>query len=285
MQLLSDPELARLHPTGGHPEQPARIDAVLAELPWQAGRRATVDDLLRCHDADYLLGLEKLREPTHLDPDTVGTPTSFEACLRAAGTAMAAVEEEGFALIRPPGHHALPDRSMGFCLVNNVAVAARFAQAELGIERVAILDWDVHHGNGTQAIFAEDPTVLTCSIHQWPIWPMTGSGADDHLLEAGMNVPLPAGCGDEQYLRVLEEIVAPAFARFDPELVLVSCGFDAHELEPLGEPAMRVTTDGFRELAARARRLAPRVAAVLEGGYNVETLPGLVQATLEGFAS
>jgi acetoin utilization deacetylase AcuC-like enzyme len=283
MELLSDPELGRLHPTGDHPEQGARIDVVLAEIPWREGARATLDDVLRCHDADYLRGLEKVVEPTQLDPDTIATRTSFEATLRAAGTAIAAVEQEAFALVRPPGHHALPDRSMGFCLVNNVAVAARWAQAELGVERVAILDWDVHHGNGTEAIFADDPTVLTCSIHQWPGWPMTGSGVDDHLLERVTNVPLPPGCGDEQYLRVMDEIVTPAFARFDPELLIVSCGFDAHVLEPLGEPAMRVTTDGFRALAARARTLAPRVAAVLEGGYNLDTLPDLVAATLDGF--
>jgi acetoin utilization deacetylase AcuC-like enzyme len=283
VKLFADPELGRLHPTGAHPENPVRIDAVLAELPWEPAPPATLDDLLRVHDPAYLESLRAIDRPVELDRDTVASETSWDAIQRAAGLAIAAVAEGGFALARPPGHHAFPDTQMGFCLVNNVAVAARWAQAELGLERVAILDWDVHHGNGTEAVFAEDPTVLTCSIHQWPIWPMSGSGADDHLLEAAMNVPLPPGCGDEDYLRVFEELVVPAFDRFGPELVLVSCGFDAHEEEPLGEPAMRVTADGFRELARRTRGLAPRVAAVLEGGYNPHTLPGLVATTLAGF--
>jgi acetoin utilization deacetylase AcuC-like enzyme len=290
VKLLGDPELARLHPTGAHPERPERIDAVLAAVPWETGGIATRDDLLRCHDGDYLARLEAIDAPTALDPDTVASATSWEAVLRAAGTAIAAVEQEAFALVRPPGHHALRDRQMGFCLVNNVAVAARWAQAELGIGRVAILDWDVHHGNGTEAIFADDPTVLTCSIHQWPLWPLSGSGADDHLLQAATNVPLPPGCGDEEYLRALDEVVEPLLAAFEPELLLVSCGFDAHELEPLranpdplSRPQMRVTAEGFRALARRARSFAPRVAAVLEGGYSVETLPGLVGVTLDGF--
>jgi acetoin utilization deacetylase AcuC-like enzyme len=214
-----------------------------------------------------------------LDPDTVATGSSYEAALLAAGCALAAVDRSGFALVRPPGHHALENRAMGFCLVNNVAVAARYAQAELGLERVAVLDWDVHHGNGTQDIFWGDPSVLFASLHQWPFYPGTGGPGDEN--ETTVNVPLAAGCGDEDYLRAFDERVGPAIGAFEPELLLVSAGFDAHVDDPLA--GMRVTADGFRELARRSAALAPRVAAVLEGGYDPRTLPTLVGAALEGF--
>jgi len=169
---------------------------------------------------------------------------------------------------------------MGFCLFNNVAIAARYAQAELGLDRVAIIDWDVHHGNGTQAIFRDDDRVLYVSLHQWPFYP--GTGGPDEQADTTVNVPLAAGSGDAEYLRAFDQLVEPAVRRFAPDLMLVSAGFDAHEEDPIA--LMRVTEGGFRELAARSARLAPRVAAVLEGGYNVETLPRLVSAALEGFS-
>ena len=215
-----------------------------------------------------------------LDPDTVASETSWEAALLAAGCAIEAAERGGFALVRPPGHHALAARAMGFCLVNNIAVAARHAQAELGIERVAIVDWDVHHGNGTEAIFRGDESVFFVSLHQWPFYPGTGGPGEGD--ETTLNVPLPAGSGDEDYLRALDELVTPAVRGFDPELVLVSAGFDAHVDDPLA--GMRVSADGFRELARRSAELGPRVAAVLEGGYDPGTLPALVAAALEGLS-
>ena len=243
------------------------------------GSHASREQVERCHASAYLDRLEALEVPTMLDPDTVASETSYEAALLAAGCALAAVDRSGFALVRPPGHHALRDRAMGFCLVDSVAVAARYAQAELGVGRVAIVDWDVHHGNGTQAIFEEDESVLFVSMHQWPFYPGSGGPLDQG--PTTLNVPLPAGSGDEDYVRAFRDTVEPAVARFEPDLVLVSAGFDAHRDDPLAE--MRLTEDGFRELSRRSKALAPRCAAVLEGGYNVATLPRLVEASLEGF--
>jgi acetoin utilization deacetylase AcuC-like enzyme len=168
---------------------------------------------------------------------------------------------------------------MGFCIFNNAAVAVRAAQAD-GVGRVAIVDFDVHHGNGTQDIFFEDDSVLYVSLHQWPFYPGTGGPAEQAATT--VNVPLAAGSGDGEYLRAFDRIVVPAVAAFDPELVVVSAGFDAHERDPLAE--MRVTEACFTELARRCAGLAPRVAAVLEGGYNLETLPGLVKAARAGFS-
>jgi acetoin utilization deacetylase AcuC-like enzyme len=282
MDVVSHPDMARLHETGEHPENPRRLDVLLEALgEWVEPEPASDADLARCHARDYIERVREVKATTLFDLDTVCTPTSYEAALLAAGGAIEAVRRGGFALVRPPGHHALRSRAMGFCLFDNVAIAARWAQAELGVERVAIVDWDVHHGNGTQAIFQGDDSVLFVSLHQWPLYP--GSGGPDEQAETTVNVPLPEGCGDAEYERAFEEIVEPEVQLFQPDLVLVSAGFDAHEDDPLA--GMRLTEDGFHRLASRSAALGPRVAAVLEGGYNLDTLPGCVAAAVDGFSN
>jgi len=247
-------------------------------LPFVECAPATVDDVLRCHTPALV---ERIRTTNGwLDGDTPCTETTYEAALLAAGAAIEAVRRGGFALARPPGHHAERDRAMGFCYFDSVAIAARWAQAELEIDRVAIVDWDVHHGNGTQDIVSPDPSILFASLHQWPFYP--GSGGPDEQHETLVNVPLPAGTGDRAYLEKFAA-VEDAVRRFEPELLLVSAGFDAHVDDPLAE--LELSAGCFRELATRASQLAPRVAAVLEGGYNLETLPDLVEAALDGFNS
>ena len=284
MDVISHPSFTSLHvpETSGQAEIPARLERLHERFPdfvvAEAASRAQLESL---HDPVYVDAIEAIDREVWLDPDTYANSSTWEAALLAAGCAIRAVEVGGFALVRPPGHHALRAEAMGFCMFGNVAIAARHAQRELGLERVAVVDFDVHHGNGTEALFRDDPSVLTVSLHQWPFWP--GTGGPGASSEGIVNVPLPAGSGDAEYETAFEDVVEPAVRAFEPELVIVAAGFDAHRDDPLAE--MAVSADGFRELARRCAGLSPRTAAVLEGGYNLGALPSLVSAALDGFES
>ncbi|THJ19401.1 MAG: histone deacetylase [Nitrospira sp. CG24D] len=291
----------------GHPESPNRLRAIMQQLE-QSGtmaqltriepRMAEDEWITRVHTAAYLASLKQHAPASgrvSLDPDTSMSPGSLTAAYLATGGALAAVDaimtkqvDHVFCAVRPPGHHAEASRAMGFCLLNNVAIAARYAQKKHGLSRVLIVDWDVHHGNGTQHSFEDDPSVLFFSTHQFPHYPGTGResergrGAGEGYT---INVPMEAGEGDDEYRAILHKVLVPAAEQFKPELVIISAGFDAHKDDPLA--SMGLTEAGYAELtgivAGIAKKYAQgRILSSLEGGYNLTALAASVDAHVRG---
>ncbi len=286
------------HDTGpAHPERSDRARAVVDHLTRTgltgdavavSPRPADLDDLARIHDPSYIERVRLTCEGGSRIIDSMDTgicPRSWEIALLASGGALAAADAVmagqvtgAFCVVRPPGHHALKDVAMGFCLFNNVAVTARYLQAKHGLDRILIIDWDVHHGNGTQDAFYEDPSVLFFSIHQYPFYPGTGAASETGMGEGTgftLNAPMRAGCGDDDYVRVFEETLGPKVESFRPQFILISAGFDAHGADPLG--GMNLTEQGYTRLTRLVRSWAEdhcsgRIVSMMEGGYDLGAL-------------
>jgi len=304
--LLFDEKMIEHDPGPGHPERPDRLRAIEVMLSMRSGTRTRIASPPPADAAT----IERVHTPAHvervrsyagqygsLDPDTHVSPESVSAAMLAAGAAVAGVDavcsgaaSNAFALVRPPGHHAVAGQAMGFCLFNNVAIAAAHARAVRDIQRVLVVDWDVHHGNGTEAIFYRDRDVLFFSTHQFPFYPGTG---DVRACGAGpgegftVNVPMAGGANDGDYVLAFRELLVPIAEQYAPDLVIVSAGFDAHYADPLG--GMRCTEEGFANLCAEVKRIAERHAGgrlvlVLEGGYDLAGLARSVQACIEVMA-
>jgi acetoin utilization deacetylase AcuC-like enzyme len=296
--LFEHPIFAKHEVPSGHPERPERVLAVekrLGESPFDGldcirAAPATTEQIFAVHDESYF---DQIREASPkrgmvpLDPDTFLGPHSFEAAIHAAGAACAAVDavfagdaDNAFCAVRPPGHHASQGHAMGFCIFNNAAIAVRHAQRHHGAKRVAIVDWDVHHGNGTQDIFWADASVLYASTHQMPFYPWTG-GAEETGVGNIVNAPLASGSGSEAFRAAFAHRIAPAVERFAPDLIVISAGFDAHRLDPLG--GLGLTAEDFGWATEQIMGIADRccggrIISVLEGGYDTDGLTESVAA-------
>ena len=302
--LVYDPIYLK-HDTGQHVENARRLEAIIAyleqtrlkqQLTLIQPRAASVEEISIVHQKQYISHIQNTAQQGGgwLDVDTVMSPNSYDAALYAAGGAIRAAEAvmngevaRAFALVRPPGHHATSEQAMGFCLFNNVAIATKYAMANYELERILIVDFDVHHGNGTQFTFYDNPQVLYISTHQYPFYPGTGSINETGIGEAEgttINISLPAGCGDTEYKQVFEQIVVPAAKRFKPQLMLVSAGYDSHWADGLA--MMQVSVTGFAQIVKTIKELADqlchgRLVFTLEGGYNLQALPYSVKATFD----
>ena len=295
--IVFDERCMRHHQESEHPESPQRVlviqkafkkEGLLSLTRSTPARLATDEELELVHSQPYI---EKVKQvcrdaPAELGPDVwVSTPDSLQAALLAAGGGFQAVDAimekkvlRVFCNTRPPGHHALPSQAMGFCIFNNIALAARYAQARHGLQKILIVDWDVHHGNGSQDIFYEDPDVFYFSSHRFPFYPGTGARVEDGGWPgkgATLNLPMPGGSGDEEFLNGYKKFFLPAALAFKPELVLISCGFDAHWRDPLG--GMGLTEQGFADLTKLVVEMANqtcggKIVSFLEGGYDLEAL-------------
>ncbi|PIU58244.1 MAG: histone deacetylase [Deltaproteobacteria bacterium CG07_land_8_20_14_0_80_38_7] len=299
-------ELFTKHSMGlGHPESPSRLlaikqvlegDGVGKEVINIKAEPASIDDLKLIHDESYINLVKQTNgvEFTYLDPDTSACPYTWDAALLAAGSGITLVKKvanndlkNAFAFVRPPGHHAEKNRSMGFCIFNNIAIAAQYAKEHLGIKRIFIVDFDVHHGNGTQNFFYKNEDVFYFSIHRAPFFPGTGpknETGNGKGKGTTLNIPLDHGADDDVYKRALEKHLVPAFESFEPEILLVSAGYDAHRRDPLG--GMRLTNDGFRWIVNTLCELSNEVCNgkqvyMLEGGYDLTALRECVEISLE----
>ncbi|MCL0094415.1 histone deacetylase [Dehalococcoidales bacterium] len=293
------------HDTGRHVESAKRLEAIISHLEKSQLKHqlipikpaaASIEEISLVHYKQYISYIQDVaqRGGGRLDADTVMSPNSYQVAIYAAGGTIRATEAvmkgklaSALALVRPPGHHATPQRAMGFCLFNNVAIAAKYALAKYKLERILIIDFDVHHGNGTQEIFYDNPEVLYISTHQYPFYPGTGSIEEDGSGVAKgttVNIPLPAGCGDVEYLLVFEQIIIPIARRFNPQLILVSAGYDLHWVDRMA--MMQVSVTGFGQMVKIIKELADelcsrRLVFSLEGGYNLTALAASVKATFD----
>jgi acetoin utilization deacetylase AcuC-like enzyme len=297
---VSDPFYLR-HETEPHPENPGRLTAIQNQLessefynnliPIQP-HKATEEEIALVHDSGYVESVKQscADDVRNLDADTIISPDSYDAALLSAGAGMTAIDQiitgsiqNAFCAVRPPGHHAEQDHAMGFCLFNNVAIAARYAQKAKGLNNIFIFDWDVHHGNGTQHSFYNDPSVYYCSMHQYPFYPGTGAieetGTGDGL-GTTLNLPMDAYSEDEDYISALENKLIPEIQRYQPDLIIISAGFDAHKNDPLAQ--IQLTTDCFGQMTKMVMEVATdvcdgRLLSMLEGGYDYDALSNSVQ--------